>query len=255
MLVLRAVAAVAAVVLLTSLAGPARAAGVILRWDQCLHDEGAINKNFACDTNVGSHVLVGSVYPTLPLHDMSGAEIVIDLAGANPTLPAWWQFKNVGTCRQTSLSLSSVIQPTAFNCSDWSNGAAAGGIGAYSIGNRGANTARIVAAVAVPSSALAELVPCTEYFLFLLTINHLKTVGTGSCAGCVVPVCIVFNKALLTTPIPANNKAISGPVDWTDSNVAYWQGGGLPMVGGSVGCPAATPTRASTWGAVKALYR
>ncbi len=242
--------------LLALTAGVAAAGqGVNIRWSACYGDGGVINRNFACNTNLGSNVLVGSFEVGNPVLRVSGNEIVVDIASASSALPAWWAFRNAGTCRQTSLSFNTTIAATAVNCFDWSNGQSAGGIGAYNIGARGPNTARIVAATAVPVSGLADLFPATEYFTYNLVINNAKTVGTGACAGCAVAVCIVFNSVNLTTPIAANNVFLTGPTNGFDSDFTTWQGGGGVIVQGVPGCGAATPTRNSTWGGVKSLYR
>lgn len=228
--------------------------GVNIRWDACFADGGTLNKSFTCDTNTGSEKLVLSFVLPFDTQNISGWEGVINLASAGATLPAWWAFKNVGTCRSTSLGLN-FNASAGQNCPDWSAGQAAGGIGAYSVGLRGANTARVTFAIAVPPNAIASLVGLDEYFLANLTINHAKTVGTGACAGCTTPVCIVFSSLKFTTPIPANDRILLTPTNFTDSNYATWQGGAGMVVGTAVGCPAATPTKQQTWGAVKSLYR
>ena len=148
-----------------------------------------------------------------------------------------------------------VISLTALGCTDWSLGAATGGIGAYNIGARGPNTARIVAAIAVPGTGLVDQFAATEYFSNNLLINNAKTVGLGACAGCSTPVCIVFNSIKLTTQVAANDRVITGATNGTDSNFATWQGGAGVTVGASTGCPQATPTRSTTWSSVKSLYR
>jgi len=105
--------------------------GTALRWDECYGDAGAQNKNFACDTNPGAETLVGSFTLTSNLANASGIELVVEFASASSVLPTWWQFKNPGTCRQTSLSVA--ITGTGTNCPNWTgdaSGAAAGGIGA-----------------------------------------------------------------------------------------------------------------------------
>ena len=232
-------------------AGP----GVGLHWNACIGDGGLVNKNFACNTNTGTNTLVGTFELGDNLPGVVGTEIVIDLASADPTLPAWWAFKNVGTCRATSLVMNATISPIAAICADWASGAAAGGIGAYNIGARGANTARIVAALAVAADAAADLGPGQEYFSFNLLINNLKSVGTGSCAGCNNPVCIVFNSINVVPPAPAVGVKLTGPSNGTDSHFATWQGGAGVVVGALIGCPAATPTTNKTWGQVKTLYR
>ena len=230
--------------------------GCSLRWEHCYGDGGSLNKSFACDANAGSEVLVASFVPAWDIANVSGLEIVINLASASPTLPAWWQFKNAGSCRQPSLSASSVpVDPVVTNCPDWADAQQAGGLAAYRTPLPGQNTARILLAWAVPQSALRFLTGRQEYFAQRLTINHANTVGTGVCAGCTTPVCIVLQSVNMTTPNIANDRWLSGPANQTDSDYATWQGGvGVISPLGS-GCPAATPTQRSTWGSVKSLYR
>ena len=244
--------------MLLAVASVASAApGTNLRWTGCFGDGGAINRVFTCTSNTlpGGSSLVGSFEVGAAILQTSGQEVVIDIAAAAATLPAWWQFKNVGTCRQLSLGINFTPPSTALLCTDWSGGQASGGIGAYNIGARGPNTARIVAAIAVAGAALADLAVGQEYFSNNVTINNAKTVGTGACAGCLTPVCIVFNSIKITTQVAANDRVITGPTNGTDSNYAMWQGGAGVTVGASTGCPQATPTRSTTWSSVKSLYR
>jgi hypothetical protein len=238
---------------LTAVAASA-APGTNLRWTNCFGDGGAINKAFACNTNAGSNILVGSYELGEDISQTSGNEVVVDIASAGP-LPAWWSFKNAGTCRQSALAMNFTIPGTAANCVDWASGQSAGGIGAYNIGLGGPNAARIVAAIAVPASALADQFTGQEYFSFNVVINNTKTVGTGLCAGCTTPVCIVFNSVKVTTQEAARDRTVSGATNGTDSNYCTWQGGVGASSNRGTGCPAATPTRSSTWGAVKGLYR
>lgn len=249
----RLLAPLLALVLQPSLASASSAGGVAIRWDQCYGDAGVQNKNFACDTNAGSETLVGSFVPTADIVNVSGIDIVIDMASSSGAWPQWWQFKNIGYCRRTSLSM--VVAATGTNCPDWAAGYSTGGIGAYNIGQRGPNTARAVMAVAVDPQHLQNLLGLSEYFAFKLVIDNVNTVGTGACAGCTTPVCILLKSMDLTTQILTNHRLLTGPANGTDSDFALWQGGGNPTVGGNTGCPAATPTAKRTWGAVKALYR
>jgi hypothetical protein len=82
-------------------------------------------------------------------------------------------------------------------------------------------------------------------------INHAKTVGTGACAGCTVPMCIVFGSDRITTPVAANNVLLTGGANGPSSFFATWQG---PTGPAPFGCPYPVPTLRSSWGAVKALY-
>src|SRR5215467_11821444 len=76
--------------LLAMSASVAAASGVGLRWQACLGDAGAINRNFACNTNAGTNnILVGTFeLGAAGLANVSGNEVVIDLGAAGATLPA-----------------------------------------------------------------------------------------------------------------------------------------------------------------------
>ena len=234
-------------------AGP----GLNLRWNACFGDGGVLNKAFACNSNTipSAHQMVGSFEVPAVMLGTSGLEVVIDLASGSATLPAWWQFKNAGTCRTNSMTMNFTISLSANACADWAPAGASGGIGAYNIGQRGPNTARIVAAIAVPATGLSDLFPGQEYFAYNILLNNAKTVGTGACAGCQTGVCIEWNSCNVTNPNPALNRRIVGPTNGTDSDFCTWQGPVAPTVGSVIGCNAAVPTRNTTWGAVKTLYR
>jgi hypothetical protein len=240
--------------LLALVATTASAAGVNLRWNACPGDGGVANRNSTCASNTGSNVLVGSFLSDTDILGVTGIEVVVDLASAGASLPAWWQFNAAGSCRQTSLSVNPTISATAAACADWANGAAAGGLAAYKLGLYGPTSARIIIGFATGAQPPPDVLGGQEYFGFNANINNAKTVGTGACAGCTVPVCLVLNSINVVPGILAGHKLI-GPTNGTDSNFATWQGG---VIGGSplgTGCPAATPTRNTTWGSVKSLYR
>jgi hypothetical protein len=239
-------------------AGP----GVNLRWDQCYGDSGAANKLFACDTNTGAERLVVSYELPADLPSVSGAEISIYIEAASATLPDWWQYKNVGSCRLTALTFSPALPPGSANCADWGQGGASGGLGAYTL--EAPARAVLKAATAVPPSGLHDLFAGTEYFAAAFQISHVKTVGTGACGGCDVPVCIVLGQVNVVTPVLANNILMVNGANGQASQVASWQSATtLNLVNGchmacttTFDCVATiTPTRTSTWGAVKALYR
>src|SRR5262245_19782668 len=117
------------------------AAGLLLRWNACFGDGGVANRAFACNTNSGSQTLVGGFQLSSDMPVVTGNEITLNLAAAGPTLPAWWQMRNPGLCRETgALSINFVNSPTATQCVDWAQDAAVGGIGAYNIGPLGPNT-------------------------------------------------------------------------------------------------------------------
>ena len=235
--------------------------GMNLRWLHCAGDGGVQNQSFACNVNTGVRPLDGSFVLASDMPDVIGTEIILQLAADSPTLPAWWQFKNSGSCRQSALSAVFFPEVTAVACIDWTDGQAVGGIGAYCtidfpciMPPPGANVAVIKVIDAVQQSLAATLTAGVEYFDFTLNISNAKTVGTGSCTGCTVPVCIVLNSIRVVDVGDQHSRFISTPTV-PGSNYVTWQGGGSPDVGGVIGCPAATPVRRSTWGGVKTLYR
>jgi len=248
--------------------------GVNLRWDQCYGDGGAWNKSFACDTNTGSDRMIASFELAADMPELvTGVEVSVDLASATNPIPAWWQFKNAGTCRAASLFANPTIPPGSTNCVDWADAQAAGGIGSYQVGAFGGqNSARIVMAFAVPFNALATLYAGQEYFAFQVGFNHAKTVGTGSCSGCTDPVVIFLSAIKVTTPVASADMQMNRGANWTGSQYVSWQSGypinivhacglhfldkcGLPYTTFNVVPYDVTNARPSTWGQVKSLYR
>ncbi len=241
--------AVLAAIAALSLAAPrVSAEGFDLRWNSCASDGGAANENFACDTDAGTHVLVGSFQLDQPITGLVFVEVVLDFIVADhQTVPPWWEFFD---CHVASLSADAAINPSATNCSDWSGG---NGIGAiYGFNHEGsiapADTAShrrvmVAAAADVPGVNLAAN---TDYFLFNLNIDNFSTTDPGGCAGCAQPVCVVLNSLRFTTAsaqvTTMTNARVAG------SNFATWQGGS------GASC-ASVPVKRATWGAVKARYR
>jgi hypothetical protein len=232
--------------LLSVTATAASAAGISLRWNACLGDAGVQNLGFACDTNTGSRALVGSFQLASDLAGVHSNELVVDLAAASATLPDWWRFLSAGSCRQLSLSISAY---EGTNCPDLFVGKASMNIAAYLVPSGvGPNYARLLSVNAVQQASAVDLPAGQEYGIARWTINNQKTIGTGSCAGCATPVCIVFSSANIISLDHPTGIKLTEPAA-PGSNYVTWQGGGGNF------CPAATPARNSTWGAVKSLYR
>jgi hypothetical protein len=249
-----------------ALAGP----GVNLRWDQCFSDNGVQNKTFVCDSNTGSERLVMSMEIAAPVDSVSGLEPTLDIGFAAPILPAWWQFKIAGSCRQGSLTITASLPPGATNCADWSAGTAQGtSIAAYQVGIFGPSTARILTVTAVPAPSSLHLDPGVEYFVGSLVISHARTVGTGSCGGCDVPGCLFFSQVRVDFPSAARDFGLEQGANGPGSQYSTWQNGSPMNIQHicndpprtscytTFNCVLATPTqnRGSTWGSVKSLYR
>lgn len=236
------------VVLLSVTASAALAQGINLSWTKC-GALGTENKTFACNTNVGFHTMFVSFVPPAGVTAVNRMDVTIDLQSAGSALPNWWKFKNTYSCRATALSVSADFT-TSFDCLDYWRGLAAGGLVAYQAPSgrpgSGANTARMILLFAIPDSSVAPLEEGSEYYGVSLRMTNVKTVFTGSCFGCLDPVCLVLNEVLLSQVAPLPQHRLQTPMQ---RNWITWQGG---LVAG--GCPAATPVRNSTWGAVKSLY-
>jgi hypothetical protein len=233
----------------------AAAGGVNLAWNNCASEGGTANLSSACDSNSGVNVLTGSFVLSADLPGVTGVEIVLDLIvgdGTSP-VPPWWEMEFSG-CRAGSIAANGVVNPANTVCSDWANGAAAGGLAAYtgSYGGSGLNPAnypahrRIIAGFAVAAVNSANLISMREYFAFNLLISNIRTVGSPSCAGCDQPACIVLNSMNVVTHDTGVHENIKTGT-FAGSNFATWQGVG-PM------CQL-VPTKKATWGGVKALYR
>lgn len=239
--------------LLAVSATPSLAAGVNLNWTDCVAGGLATNVNFLCNTNTGASTMVGSFVPPAHIDSVCGSDVVVDLQSAGPTLPLWWNMQT-GGCRAGSLSRSFDFTGGPFSCADHWSGNVALSSGSYNL--TGPNTARVLMSGAVASANCdgpsdTGVDAGNEYYGFRMTINRAKTVGTGNCADCQVPVCLVLNEIKLYSPSRGTQDiTVSLTTPDTQSHVT-WQGGAIAPPG----CPAATPTRNRTWGGVKTLYR
>jgi len=218
--------------------------GINLSWNDC-GTSGTFQRNFACDTNSGQQTLVASFVSGVELHQLVGIAAVIDLCTMTPVLPSWWQMKNLGTCRPNALSVSFDFTAGPSNCADYWQGAATGGI-SYSMGAAwGFNGARMLVVATIPESGVSTLDGATEYYACRVNIRNDASTGTGSCAGCSEPACIVFNSIELVQPSGVGDYFIASPLM---SYHVQWQGN-------VVDCPFVVPARTRSWGQIKSLYR
>ena len=237
--------------LLLVTAGTASAAGLQIHWGAC-GASGTQDQAFACDADDQFFQAVAQFQMSAALAGVTGVEFTVDLASASPSLPPWWQF-NAGECRDSQLAVTKGT-PSAVACPDWAGNNASGGLAAYTEGLFGPNTAHILGGFAVAAAKARALTATPNYFVFNIIMSSANTVvGPPICGGCNVPVCIVFNGLKV---VPGTNAAtVISNASAPGSNFVTWQGGaGVGSLLGQ-GCPAATPTRRSSWGAVKSLYR
>jgi hypothetical protein len=258
----------ASALLVLCVAPAARAADELyLRWDNCYGDGGAYNKVFACDTNSGTEVLVGS-FRLAATAAFSAIEIKVDLATFGPEMPSWWLMGS-SFCRSAS-SLSASFSPpaTSIACLDpWTE--LGGAFGGFNEDALGFGIARFRGIVALPAGITYTAQAGQEVFAFQLRINHARTVGAGSCAGCSTPICIGWGEGRFNTGQTSFVFIVGANTPENGSNVT-WQTGAVAttidpcpqprspncmLSAFYMSCQSVTPARAPTWGAIKSLYR
>jgi len=225
----------------------ASAAGINLSWNDC-GTFGTSAQSFDCASNSGSpFTMVASFVPPPAINAFVGVSSQVDITTTAATLPAWWQH-GTAFCRSTTgMSVTFDFATNGpFNCAEIVSGQAAGGF-AYDIGFGAPNRARLRVQYAIPIDQASALDENTEYYSYKVNLLRAKTTGSGNCAGCSTPACIVLNSIqLFQPPDQANDPELDNPIN---SNYVTWQGASVP------GCPLSTPTHSSTWGQVKSLYR
>jgi hypothetical protein len=241
---------------------PAAHAGdeLYLRWDNCVADGGTHNRTFACDTNSGAQILVGSFRLEQPLTQVGNISAFVDVTARDAPIQPWWQFET-GGCRNGSLEVSFApfVPPTA--CHDlWSGRTAIGGVSypTQSLGGR-----RIHITVATIAGEEFPVPAGQEFVAFQLRINHARTTGQGSCGGCSAPVCLAWSQATIPQYPPAQHLNIFGASTPDNGSNVTWQPGAvattyrqcLTTCVTGVTCLSTTPTQNRTWGAIKTLYR
>ena len=216
----------------------AHAQGLMLTWGSC-GEPRLGNRAFACNTDAGSDVLSVAFRPYFPLSQVARAEVYMELCTPQLTLPAWWQFLGAGACRAGSLAMASTA-PVGSCTSLWDPAARLTtsiylqAVGAYGM--------KFDPSVTLVDTALAQdMVLGQDYELFRLVIDHAHAIGPGACAGCDAPAIISTDFIWLWT---ATGQGLGG-ASYTS---ATWQSS-------AVSCYTIVPTRRSTWGSLKSLYR
>lgn len=240
--------------------------GMNLRWDACMADGGVRNKTFACDTNTGSEKLVVSFRLASDLIGVNGMELSIDVMTPNTQPSSWWTLRGTGQCRNGALTVVAGPSGAPVGCETmWWNTPPSGGITAYNIPN-GANFYRLSVLYAVPSTELVDFGADVECLVTTLAISHSKTVGAGSCVGCLDPVCIGLKQVKLTRMPGVGDVNLSSETQ-LNSTTVNWQGASAgswlyedPLFPDTrprfrvVTCDAAVPARNHTWGSIKSQY-
>lgn len=231
-----------------SLASPSSAANH-LRWSSPYgHPDAAVNRAFACDTNVGEEQLVFSFWPPDSIEQVVGFSLVADILVPSATLPDWWQTN----CRPTAFAQELTPDPA------WSVAAPQGpAFGGIDLATQLPDRARLRGVGAWNEEGFGVGPATGEVFLMTLVIRHARTVAAGAiqaCAGCAASACLAFNLLQLDSRAPDNSLVThryEGHASADQAFFATWQGGTT----GFHPCPAAVPVTPSSWGRIKASYR
>lgn len=238
------------------IAGAAAArAQISLAYTDC--GSGIVNVSSACTSNAGTHRVIGSFQAPAGTTAITGEQAVIDLQFPNATVPPWWQAVVAGSCRGSAVSVAYNTPPPS--CADYFNTVASpiGGFGYdyYPVSpttSPGRVRIRTVSAIPIGSAKsldAAGIAPGSDTYVFTATFTMANTVGDGSCAGCSVGMCWLFNSLLLTQPVGVGDVMLVSP--GAAGQIVLWQNGGI---GPTNPCDF-VPARPTSWGQVKSLYR
>ena len=206
---------------------------------------------FDCTSNASSFTLVCSLVLADSEANIIGAELVVDIQHSAASLPDWWRFDGSGTggCRSGGLTTSYDFAPTP-SCADAWSGNGFGAVQSFTIGPPDhplASQARIKAVASVTANNAVTLDRDTQYGIVRLILSTTNSTGTGACDGCSGSACLVLNSILLRRLPGQGDDVYQVTPASGSSNWATWQGTGADC--------AQVPTRRTTWGQIKSLYR
>ena len=256
-----------ALILAGPLASPVAAApGLRLSWDHCYSDGQVVNKAFACNTNAGSDLLDLSFESPVAASDRIGIELTVHLTSSDGTLPAWWHVTGGGGCRTLSIT-QQLADANSLGCEQpLPDLGGAGGI-ASDLSQLAISPTvwRLRAAEAVPPPNVFSVGPGRETLAMQMIIRHTRTVGSGACGGCLTPICIGFASANITEATNTSPILITaggpnsggGPanVTWQGAYTEHYTSNAPAFADFSCLPTGPVPVRATTWGAIKSLYR
>ena len=232
-------------------ARPAAGSGLSIAWQDCRPPLGGgfNDQVFGCLSDIQEFPLFPSFSLPATMDSVYSMELVIDFSIApdisTDPLPVWWAM--APGCRQNGWAADGAAGLSS--CTDPWGGLGTGSFQGWITGTPGASSRHarlLVAAGTLPQDAVT-LLGNASYTACRILLRATNTISCND--GCNTAACMVFNSLLVRSlHTPADVEVlISGP-ELGGSDRATWQGGAM------ADC-AAVPTRRSTWGAVKALYR
>jgi hypothetical protein len=218
--------------------------GINLAWNDCSL-LGTSVVTFACNTNTGIQRLYVSFVPPAVMDHLQSTNGVIDIFSSQPTLAPWWNLSDPGHagCRNTGFD-SADFTAGPFNCVDPWVGQAVSARGYSYMYNGAPDRARLQFLTTMAASE-ASVTTNEEYYCIKFSITYTNTVGTGACAGCLTSVCLMLQSLNLVQTQGNPSYVLTNPLVTQMVNFQPQQ----------VAACTPVPSRNSTWGSVKALYR
>ncbi len=241
-------------VLLAACTAPALAGGVSMSWgNYCSWSEGGpTSLTWYCRNDTTTRIRMTCSFRPIRTHPaFVGLHVTLVGMTEASSVPDWWQLGD-GGCREGALTLStdgSAMAGGPSVCADPWGGAAVGTLGEWEIPWPGSNRIEVTA-----DCSLVEPVPIEaerQYFACQFRVDASGTVS-GECGGCLAPWIFALYHIELRF-------AGGTPPEMLDSAPAHgyrcliYNNCGLS----DMGCYSDTgvPTRSSTWGQIKSLYR
>ncbi len=234
--------------LLAITATAAMAAGVSMSWmNYCWGEDGSTsNLTWACNSNTNSNIrMTCSFKLDTDMPTFAAVGVFLEGMMEAAAVPDWWELGDATTtdCRNgTIISMSTdgsvLANGGADVCFDpWQGG----GLGSLGIYTWDGNLMHLNGVWA--SGTEIPLTANTEYFAVQFRISGARTVGT--CDGCLLPA-IWGLKEISVEGFGGDIRPLKDPYAGGNQCLT-WQSSTLPCGG--------VPTRNTTWGQIKSLYR
>jgi hypothetical protein len=236
---------------LLALSATASFAQVDLTWNDCVLEGSVQDVNYTnCSTALKTIKMYGSFKVPAPLPLFVAADVSMDLQEEGvATLDKFWRYDAVadGGCNSAGIAIKIDADLNGF-CGGEANPWGPGGSNAQAFfvnflnGQGGPNRARLLFSVARASNDPQPLDPLTNYYMADFDFN---TSQRATCPGCTGKVAIVWNSSLLYQN-DGNTTVLSGADKL----------GNCAKINHSAQTTCdATPTKKSSWGQLKSLYR
>jgi hypothetical protein len=254
---------VSAVLVLTLVSAAHAVDELYLRWDNCYGDGGTYNKAFACDTNAGEDLLVGSFRLDQTTDNVTGLALQVSIRTIEPALPSWWQCQT-GGCRAGSVSVNFAPPAASAACAGPLADNLTTNAFAYVYFGPGYSQLKILRQMLAGSPGFT-IPGGQEVFAFRVRIGHARTAGAPDCPGCLTPACLALSWVQLDRPPGFGHLTVYGSETPGNGSNVTWQPGAVAKtvtifstgqpIGADVDCQSVTPALPRTWGTIKALYR